>query len=576
MLITPIDWKGIPVSLKKRLLLVAGFLVLIASLAAWVALQRLSGGIIAQWGEQLVAAQVRHDASQIAQSLEQKLALARQLASSSLLRGWAARLDDTAYTHRVKETLEQAGLWDGRQSVFIALLDSRAFFYRFSGDPLGDSLPRRALDYSLDAALYRQAREGQEVQQEVIRDSASDQARLWIRVLLRDAGQIKGVLGIGIPMDSLLPKWVNPDQPGMISLFVDAQDRVQLYRASGMLELARDSVRFQAGTLDLLIDEPQERQRIRNLQQQLGRMSLPDSLMLSDIIQLRGQPFLMGVAYMPLSGWYNLTLLDLDRLLPFNRLIPVVVVFCLVLLITLLLLHTLLCHLLFNPLAALERAMGQLRAGNALDNLNLPQGEGEMGQLIQQFAAIAAQQKAVEHEDLTQRTEALERLVRIDPLTELLNRRGMAERMDAELERARRHGYSVAILWLDVDRFKEINDSFGHLLGDQALQTVAKVLRQCLRSYDHAARWGGDEFLVLLSPGNEQTLLAIGERIRQLVEQISAQDCALTVSIGAHLTQPDESLELALHCADQALYAAKRAGRNQLCLYSAAAFSQTS
>ena len=164
---------------------------------------------------------------------------------------------------------------------------------------------------------------------------------------------------------------------------------------------------------------------------------------------------------------------------------------------------------------------------------------------------------------MQERTVALEKLERVDALTGLINRRGMSERLDEELDRATRQNTSFAVLWLDVDNFKQINDCFGHGVGDQALIAVTGILKRCLRHYECASRWGGDEFLVLLSPCDKQTLQRIGERIRALVEiEGSEPEMPLTVSIGGHLFRPGESLDQVLQQADEALYKAKAAGRN--------------
>ena len=112
---------------------------------------------------------------------------------------------------------------------------------------------------------------------------------------------------------------------------------------------------------------------------------------------------------------------------------------------------------------------------------------------------------------------ALDRLSKIDPLTELFNRRGMAERLAAELGRGQREGKALGILWLDIDYFKEINDRHGHALGDQVLKQVAALISATIRSYDVAARWGGDEFLVLVYPTDQQHLDSLGERLRAAI-----------------------------------------------------------
>jgi diguanylate cyclase (GGDEF)-like protein len=168
-----------------------------------------------------------------------------------------------------------------------------------------------------------------------------------------------------------------------------------------------------------------------------------------------------------------------------------------------------------------------------------------------------------------ERTEALERLTQTDPLTELLNRRGMAERIEAERCRSQREQSCFGLLWLDVDLFKEINDQYGHRVGDQALVLIAELIRSTIRPYDSAARWGGDEFLVLVQGCDAGTLERLGERLCAAVADTgllldgAGQSIALSLSIGGALAD-GEAIESVLSRADQALYAAKAAGRNCL------------
>jgi diguanylate cyclase (GGDEF)-like protein len=162
-----------------------------------------------------------------------------------------------------------------------------------------------------------------------------------------------------------------------------------------------------------------------------------------------------------------------------------------------------------------------------------------------------------------ERTQALEQQARTDALTGLLNRHGMHQALGNESQRALRQGTRFGLIWLDIDNFKTLNDDLGHGAGDQALMRVAQLLKSSIRPYDMAARWGGDEFLVLLSPCDEQALRGTGERIRLAIEQESGPEMSgLTVSVGGSLAAPGEEIDAVLQRADDALYKAKAAGRN--------------
>jgi diguanylate cyclase (GGDEF)-like protein len=151
---------------------------------------------------------------------------------------------------------------------------------------------------------------------------------------------------------------------------------------------------------------------------------------------------------------------------------------------------------------------------------------------------------------------------RIEPKTGLYNMRHFTSALSQELERARRFERPLALLMIDVDHLRDVNTSGGHLAGDRALKAVAGALRKATREYDVAARFGGDEFCVLLPETDLEGALVVAERIRALVEQEGAQP-AITVSVGvAALRGGDITPDDLLALADRAAYRAKFSGRN--------------
>lgn len=159
-----------------------------------------------------------------------------------------------------------------------------------------------------------------------------------------------------------------------------------------------------------------------------------------------------------------------------------------------------------------------------------------------------------------------------DPITALPNHRALKERLEAELARAKRHGHALCALMLDIDHFKAYNDSFGHAAGDLALQAVADVLVASLGRGDCAARYAGEEFVVILPEMDEEAGAAFAERVRGAVAEL-VDDAArhlsgpITVSIGvAAYPHHGEDRDTLLQAADLAMYLAKHMGRNQVCL----------
>ncbi|WP_339489619.1 GGDEF domain-containing protein [Pseudomonas rhizophila] len=157
-----------------------------------------------------------------------------------------------------------------------------------------------------------------------------------------------------------------------------------------------------------------------------------------------------------------------------------------------------------------------------------------------------------------------------DPLTGTGNRIAMDQTLIREIDMAKRHVQPLSLLMLDIDHFKRVNDSHGHGIGDEVLKGVAEAIKNQLRNVDMVFRFGGEEFLILLSNTSRDAAALVGERLRHAAQ---AQDyfaagtrIELTVSLGCATLLPGESVESLLRRADNALYVAKREGRNRLAM----------
>ena len=169
------------------------------------------------------------------------------------------------------------------------------------------------------------------------------------------------------------------------------------------------------------------------------------------------------------------------------------------------------------------------------------------------------------------RVAKLEGAVSTDSLTGLLNRRGFDDRIEIELERARRDGTPLVLVMSDLDWFKEVNDRLGHLGGDMALERVAGVIGRTCRRSDAAARLGGEEFAFVLPSTKRIQGLAMAERVRAGIERsFEGTAVALTLSLGvAQFPEDGRTAEELLNAADRAMYRAKAQGKNQTVLYEA-------
>ncbi len=170
------------------------------------------------------------------------------------------------------------------------------------------------------------------------------------------------------------------------------------------------------------------------------------------------------------------------------------------------------------------------------------------------------------------RTKRLQDLLtlhaQLDPLTELMNRRGMNKRLAQEWERVRRHGGALSLAMGDVDHFKKVNDTYGHNVGDRALQHVSRALVSQCRQVDLPVRYGGEEFAIIIPDETTQGARVLLERCREHIAntQITAGDSHLnvTISFGVADSTGKTSLDEIIDAADQALYRAKKSGRNRV------------
>jgi diguanylate cyclase (GGDEF)-like protein len=157
-----------------------------------------------------------------------------------------------------------------------------------------------------------------------------------------------------------------------------------------------------------------------------------------------------------------------------------------------------------------------------------------------------------------------------DPLTDTGNRIAMDQTLQREIDMSRRHLQPLSLLMLDIDHFKRINDNHGHSAGDEVLKAVAAAIKSQLRNVDMVFRFGGEEFLILLSNTGREAAALVGERLRfatQAKEYLAdGKSVELTVSLGCSTLLPGESAESLLRRADSALYVAKREGRNRLAM----------
>ena len=211
-------------------------------------------------------------------------------------------------------------------------------------------------------------------------------------------------------------------------------------------------------------------------------------------------------------------------------------------------------------------AMGDADLFESLYEFTREHEELELDEIIPLFASLTLSFAYFSFRrwiDARTLTHMAEHIARIDELTQLNNRRAQNEILNHELERFQRSNLPFSVILLDIDDFKQINDSFGHQTGDAVLKAIADVLQQNTRKVDHCCRWGGEEFLICCPMVTSEQCQHLGEKLRlkiqglQLVTHVSA-------SFGIAQIAADMSIDRLIFQADNALYQAKTSGKNQV------------
>jgi len=554
--------------LKIRFLLLMSLIFIGFIVITWFLSGRLMNKLNQQWGEQFSARQVMFDKYRTLAPLIREIALARQMAAEPAIIDMALHERDTKMQQRGIAAMEKYRFNFRDHSYFAAFAHSGNYYFNDAADQYAGKQLRYVLSPTAakDKWFYATLVDGKKYQVNLDPDVHLKVTKAWINVLITNGNETLGVIGTGIDLTELIKETVKITQPGIENLFIDKSMAIQLNSDPKLIDymtVAKDI--GQRIKINVLLKNPADVERLRQVMTELER-SPADSATLK--VSYMGSKHLLGVAYLPEIGWYDLTLMDDHSLNLFDDLLMENMLFGLALLLALITVGWALSNWILSPIAALRASTDKIRNGDFEVDPPLA-GSGEIAHLSRSFERMARfvidSNRELE-EKVRERTEELHRLSEIDPLTGLLNRRGMMERFEIEFSRQARQGGSMGLLLLDLDYFKRINDTYGHAAGDLALCEAAKVLQSSKRGYDHVARWGGEEFLMLMPNCSKSDLLAIAERIREEIAALQIQAGGnivnFTVSIGAHHPNTPQTLDTMLQKIDSALYAAKDAGRN--------------
>jgi len=558
-------------SLRNRFLLIFILIFLVGAAGSYVVMARFTRDVVNTLGGWFAEKSVLYEKSRVLQLLVREITLAQKMASSPLLKAWVKNEFDPQIRARAIAELEDYRHFFRSQSYFFAIARSGNYYFNDEKNDADRQRPRYTLSPSVakDDWFYTTLRQVPDHELNVDTDRHLKVTRVWINTVLKDKGEPLAVIGTGVDLSDFIQSVISTPQQGVTNVLLDRNGAIQAHHDVSIIDfasIAKEQRNEQQSTLFNLIDGAEDRSKF---QEALTDLSGGNADTRTLRVSIQGKPHIAGIAYLPDIKWFIVSLTHSESAQNRNYLVAVATVGIIGLALTLLVVGIMFDRMVLRRMAILDAAAKQISAGNY--TVHLPQhGSDELSRLAQTFQEMAdriAVHTTNLEKQVADRTRVLARQAEADFLTGLLNRRGMGERIQIEKNRLERQGAKLGMLVLDLDHFKEINDSYGHDLGDQVLVYTANIIRSVMRSYDLCSRWGGDEFLVIAPHiASREALTIVAEKLRAEIKarpfSFGAERRALTVSIGGYFADPREDTDAVLKAADDALYTAKQNGRD--------------
>jgi diguanylate cyclase (GGDEF)-like protein len=551
------------------LLTVAIFIVTAG--VAYAAFDYLVDRAVVRLGTLFAEKQVQFDRYRGLETLFREASLAQTLARSPAVIEWARDEKNPDSRRRGLAELEHYRLAFKDRSYFFVVGKSGNYYFNdrdnaYEGKQLRYTV---SADNPRDGWYFKTIASGADCQLNVDHDDNLRVTKVWVNCPVRDGEKTVGMIGTGIDLTDFIREVVDFPQKGIDSVFVDRSGAIQAHRDPRMVDfhsLTKDAKSKK--TIFRLLDREDDREALAAM---MERVAGEKNQVESRFVQIEGHRVLAGVGYLDRIGWFNVTLMDVDTLIERQLFNPIGLALTFALGAATLLITLLFRQAVLNRIDRLAESVRRVEGGD-FGAAPVDRSRDEIGRLSRAFADMArtvGDNTRLLEQRVAERTEKLERLAHVDPLTEVYNRRGFVQAAEQERNRASRHGHMLGLLLIDIDMFKSVNDGYGHHGGDQVLIEVARRLRHQLRNYDVAARWGGDEFVVLLSEAGPERLGAVAQKLAESLSSApvrleDGREVEVTASIGACLAGTAEPVDRIVARVDAALYDAKGAGRNRV------------
>ncbi len=556
----------ISMSIKLRFLISTAIIILITCLLSWHSMRSMAEDIISNWIERYAEKQIRYEKVRTLSPLLEEVSLSREFSLLDSLRQWVEHPDDEVLKVKAFEEAERFRLRFSDQSYFIALAKSGRYYYGESNLQASDDRYRYTLypDKESDAWFYALIQSDRDLHLNVNPDVELGVVKLWSDVIIRDQnGEALAIVGTGLDLSTFLNQMMHKQDIYSAIIFTDYQGSIQLHQKEELIDFA--SVTKQSHDKQRIFELLDNDDSVARLKESfISAKEKPNQVEMT-AIQMNGSRQLASVIYIPEIDWFQVSVIDIKTLIALSQVSSILVIFFVFLIFALFAFYILLTLIVTKPIAELDTSIRSLKEKNYQPPKLSRFAGSEIKRLFSHYQNMSTTLLSYQHEleeKVSERTQELSRLSKIDPLTELYNRRGFEVFVKEYMHHWQTQERIFGLINVDVDRFKQINDQYGHLAGDLVLQKIASYLLDIIGDDGEVARWGGDEFLILVKQANSSKIAFFIEQLLGLTERLTThvkgEDIAVGLSVGSALVQHDDTFEKMLGRADKAMYEMKQ------------------
>ncbi|WP_246473159.1 sensor domain-containing diguanylate cyclase [Pelagibacterium limicola] len=561
-------------SLHTRVLLVIAAALAMLAGPAWLAFNHVVDNLVLDFGSKIAERQVQYDRYRGLETLKSEIALAETMSRAPAIIAWTRDENDPDVAARGLAEMEHYRRSFHDQSAFVIIDASGKYYYNDAQDSYGTDPYRYMVrsDNPRDGWYFATKARRQGCFANVDHDDVLRVTKVWINCIVSQQGQVLGMAGTGLDLSAFIREVVDVAEPGVTAMFVDHSGAVQAHRDASLVDF--HSLTKEAGekiTIFSMLGKETDVALLRSLMN--AAFANPHGVY-TGYLNVDGHRVLAGVGFMDRIGWYNVTLMDIDAIVDRSLFLPVAMLLGALVVAAAFVLSWIFRVMVLDRLAQIERGLGAIRDGRTA-RIAPDTRDDEIGRLSRTLIDMA---KSIGHAridletQVREQTEELQSLANLDAMTGIYNRRGFVTAFKTHRERAEEHGWTNGIMFIDIDRFKDINDRYGHRVGDVVAIEIARRLGAALRRGDVCARWGGDEFVVLIRECDSEGLRKVGMALLEMMRRFpvtvgDGTEVPVTVSIGAAIVEPTDTLDVATEMADAALYAAKENGRDRLVFF---------